>query len=101
MTSKSILMIGASALIFSGALVTTALADDTDATPVRYDSQAEQTRELNNESLAQAQAQNNGDAAQPDDEDGPAVVPTDDGDPMDDEGDDNAPVSGTDGMSKN
>jgi len=88
------LMMGASALIFSGAAFTTALADDNDATPVRYDSQAEQTRELNNESLEQAQAQNSGDAAQSDDEDGPAVVPTDDGDPMDDESDD-------DGVSEN
>ena|SRR6185436_10490576 len=88
MTRKSILMTSASALIFSSALVTAALADDYDATPVRYDSQAEQTRELNNQALARAQAENNGDATQGDDDDDQAVVPTDDDDSLDDDDDD-------------
>jgi hypothetical protein len=104
MTSKSILMAGASALVFSGALFATALADDYDATPVRYDNQAEQTRALNNESLEQARAQRDGDAAQSDgdSDDGPAVVPTDDRDPQDDQDDDDdAPVSPKDGYNSN
>jgi len=100
MTCKSILMTGVSALILSGAAFTTALADDYDTTRVRYDSQAEQTRDLNNASLENAQAQNEGDDAQPDDSDGSAVAPTDDADAQDDE-DDDAPNSSNDEISKN
>ena len=97
MTRKSILMMGASALIFSGAAFTTALADD--ATPVRYDSQAAETRDLNNDALEQAQAQNTGDSTQSDDDDGPIVGTNDDGDALDDEddGDDDT----DDGVDKN
>src|SRR6185503_12565096 len=99
MTSRSILMMGASALILSGAAFTTALADDYDTTRVRYDSQAQQTRDLNNESLERAQAQDDSDA-QPDDDDsdGPAVIPTDDRDPQDDQ-DDDSPNSSNDEIS--
>jgi hypothetical protein len=89
MTSKSILMAGASALIFSSAAFTTALAGNDAVTQVRYDSQAEQTRDLNNQSLARAQAQSAGDAEDQDDDgdDNAAVVPTDDRDPQDDQDD--------------
>jgi len=102
MTYKSILTMGASGLIFSGAMLTTALADDYDTARVRYDSQAEQTRQLNNEALERAQAQNDDDSAQPDDDsDGPAIVPTDDRDPQDDDDDDDAPNAHSDEISKN
>jgi hypothetical protein len=95
MTRKSILLASATALMFSGALFGTALADDYGATPVRYDDQADQTRALNNAALEDAQAQHD-DNAQPGDDfdDRTAVVPTDDRDPQDDQDDDDAPSQG-------
>lgn len=101
MTSKSILLAGASALIFSGAAFTTALADDYDGTRVRYDSQAEETRALNNAALEQAREQRDGDASQDDEDDGPAVVPTDDRDAQDDQDDDDDADSGKGGRVAN
>jgi hypothetical protein len=87
MTSKSILLTGASALIFSSVAFTTALAENDPVTQVRYDSQAGQTRDLNNESLARAQEQSAGDAEEQGDDENAAVVPTDDRDLQDDQDD--------------
>jgi hypothetical protein len=107
MTSKSFFMAGASALVFAGALTATAFADDSDGTRVRYDSQAGQTRDLNNASLERARAENDGSyASDGNDDDGPSVVPTDDRDPQDDDDDDDddndtTSKSGNDGTSRN
>ena len=108
MTSKSFFMAGASVLVFAAALTATAFADDSDSTRVRYDSQAGQTRDLNNASLERARAENDGSyASGDDDDDGPSVVPSDDRDPQDDDDDDNdddndtMSKSGNDGTSRN
>ena len=106
MTSKSFFMAGASVLVFAAALTATAFADDSDSTRVRYDSQAGQTRDLNNASLERARAENDGSDAGDDDDDGPSVVPSDDRDPQDDDDDndddnDTMSKSGNDGTSRN
>ena len=108
MTNKSFFMAGASVLVFTSAMAGAAFADDSDSTRVRYDSQAGQTRDLNNASLERARAENDGGYASDDnDDDGPNVMPTDDRDPQgdddDDDDDDNdtSPKSGNDGTSGN
>jgi hypothetical protein len=109
MTSRSFFMAGASVLVLAGALASTAFADDSDGTRVRYDSQAGQTRDLNNASLERARAENDGGyTSDGNDDDGPSVVPTDDRDPQgddddddDDDNNDTSPKSGNDGTSRN
>src|SRR6185503_21254638 len=85
MTSKSKLMIGIALAAISGMAFTTAFANDYAATPVRYDDQAEQTRQLNQAALEHARDQNDtnsqqsNDDADDDSDNDAAMMPGDDG----------------------
>jgi hypothetical protein len=93
MTNKSKLLIGVAVAALSGAAATTAFADDYNAgRGLRYDDQAEQTRDLNREALEQAREQNDTNAQRTDDgdddDDDAALAPVDNRDSTDDDDDD-------------
>ena len=103
MTYKLLLLSGIATAALAGATLTAAADDYDHGNTPRYDSQAEQTRALNNQALRHAQEQRENslsgrgddgdDADDNDDDDNAAVMPggADDGDDADDDDDDAGP----------